>query len=126
MIPKIGRAVTILALCLSIGFHWFALQSVAWATMLVANARRAPFCEAVATTFDGGHPCDLCHALDEGKKSEKKSEILPTVAKIDLICTQQKLTCLPPWVRYDYEPWQSAVPENSHAPPAPPPRLLPG
>jgi hypothetical protein len=125
VISKIGRAVAILALCLSIGFHWFALQSVAWATMLVANARCAPLSEAVAKTFDGGHPCDLCHAVDEGKKSEKKSEILPTVAKMDLICPRHTLNCGPPWVRYDYAPWQGAIPEHTHTPPPPPPRFLP-
>jgi hypothetical protein len=126
VISKIGRALTILALCLSIGFQWVALQSVAWATMLLANARSAPLCEAMARTFDGGHPCSLCHVVAEGKKSEKKSEILPALGKVDLICTQQKFTCLPPWARYDYAPWQGAIPEHTHTPPAPPPRLLPG
>ncbi|MEO6970234.1 MAG: hypothetical protein ABI217_05005, partial [Chthoniobacterales bacterium] len=90
------------------------------------NAQHVPLSEAVAKTFDGGHPCGLCHALAEGKKSEKKSEILPTIAKVDLICTRQTLACLPPWVRYDHAPWKGAIPERAHAPPAPPPRLLPG
>lgn len=126
MISKIGRALTILALCLSIGFQWVALQSVAWATMLLANARSAPLCEAMAKTFDGGHPCSLCHVVAEGKKSEKKSEILPSLAKMDLICTARTPLCLPPWVPYEYAPWQGAIAERAHPPPAPPPRLLPG
>jgi hypothetical protein len=126
VISKIGRAATILALCLSLGFHWLALQSVAWTTMLVANARHAPLSEAVAKTFDGNHPCDLCHAVANGQKSEKKSEILPVPAKMDLIYTRRTPTCGPPWVPYDF-PWVScAIPERSQAPPAPPPRLLPG
>jgi hypothetical protein len=67
VLTSIGRAATILALCLSLGFHWLALQSVAWTTMLVANARHVPLTEAVAKTFDGEHPCSLCHAVEAGK-----------------------------------------------------------
>jgi hypothetical protein len=126
MLSAIGRVTTIVALCLSLGFHWLALQSVAWTTMLVANARHAPLSEAVAMTFDGSHPCDLCHAVTQGKKSEKKSEILPTVAKMDLMCVAQSLAWLPPWVRYDYALRAFFLPETFLLPPAPPPRLLPG
>jgi len=122
----IGRAATIFALCLSLGFHWIALQSVAWTTMLVSNACHAPLSEAVAKTFDGNHPCDLCHAVATGRKSEKKSDMLPTVAKMDLICTTRALRWLPPWVPYDYPRTHSAIPERSPAPPVPPPRALPG
>ena len=94
--------------------------------MLVVNARHAPLSEAVAETFDGAHPCELCHAVAAGKKSEKKSEVLPSVAKMDLICTTRTLSWLPPWVSHEYPRMNSAIPERSQAPPAPPPRLLPG
>jgi hypothetical protein len=124
MFSAIGRTTTIVALCLSLGFHWLALQSIAWTTMLVENARRVPLSEAVERTFDGSHPCDLCHAVAEGKKSQKKSEPLPTIAKMDLICTAQTLVWLPPWVRYDYAGLSFSMPETSLAPPAPPPRSL--
>ena len=126
MIFTIGRALTILALCLSIGCHWFALQSVAWATMLVANVRCAPLSEAVAKTFDGGHPCDLCHAVADGKKSEKKSDVLPSIAKFDLICPRRVPLCPPPWVHYEYPRWSGALPERAQSPPFQPPRPLPG
>lgn len=126
MASRVGRAVTIFALCGSIGFHWVALQSVAWATMLVANARCAPLSEAVSKTFDGAHPCDLCHAVMEGKKSEKKSEAMPTIAKLDLICTTRTLTCPPPSTPSAYAAYSCSIPERSLAPPAPPPRPLLG
>jgi len=124
MISAIGRAATILALCLSLGFHWLALQSVAWTTMLVANVRHAPLSEAVARTFDGNHPCDLCHAVATGEKSEKKSELLSTIAKLDLICTTRTLIWLPPWAPYVYAGTFYAVSERSLSPPVPPPRFL--
>ena len=122
----IGRAATILALCLSLGFHWLALQSIAWTTMLVENVRHTPVYEAVARTFDGGHPCNLCHAVAEGKKSEKKSDLLPMVAKIDLICTAYPTNPEPPWVSIEHPRTNSAIVSRSHAPPLPPPRSLPG
>lgn len=122
MFSAIGRVTTIVALCFSLGLHWLALQSVAWTTMLVENARQVPLSEAVARTFDGNHPCDLCHAVAQGKKSEKKSEILPASAKLDLICVTRSLVCLPPLVRYAYGALSFSVPENVLTPPAPPPR----
>lgn len=126
MLFAIGRAATIVALCLSLGFHWLALQSVAWTTMLVENTRHASLSEAVAETFDGAHPCHLCHAIADGKRSEKKSEVLPMVAKMDLICTTRTVAWQPPFVRYDYAATRCAIPKRFLAPPAPPPRLLPG
>jgi hypothetical protein len=125
MLSAVGRLATIVALCLSLGFHWLALQSIAWTTMLVENARRVPLSEAVARTFDGSHPCDLCHAVAEGKKSEKKSAALPVSAKVDLICVRRSLVYLPPWVRYEYDAFSFSLPEAFLAPPAPPPRSLP-
>jgi hypothetical protein len=122
----IGRAATILALCLSLGFHWLALQSIAWTTMLVENVRHTPVYEAVARTFDGGHPCNLCHAVAEGKKSEKKSDLLPMVAKIDLICSADPSNLEPPWNSIEYSRTNSATVRRAHAPPLPPPRSLPG
>jgi hypothetical protein len=125
--PKaIGRLATIVALCLSLGFHWLALQSVAWTTMLFENVRHTSLTEAVAQTFDGRHPCNLCRAVSAGKKSEKKSEVLPTIAKLDLICTTRTWSCLPRSVRYQFPAVFYFLPELSHAPPAPPPRSLLG
>ena len=90
--------------------------------MLLSNACHASLSEAVAKTFDGAHPCDLCHAVAEGKKSEKKSEAVPTIAKMDLICVTRTLTWLPPWVQSEFAPLRFSIPEYSLAPPSPPPR----
>ena len=94
--------------------------------MLVANVWHTPLTEAVAKTFDGKHPCNLCHVVAEGNKSEKKSEVLPMVAKIDLICTTRAVNWMPPWVSYEYPPMKFVIAELSQVPPVPPPRLLPG
>ena len=126
VISSIGRGVTIFALCLSLGVHWLALQSVAWTGMLLANARHAPLGEAVTKTFDGAHPCELCRAVAAGKKSEKKSEVLPTIVKLDLICTLRTLTWMPPWASYEYPRINFAILERFQSPPVPPPRALLG
>jgi hypothetical protein len=125
MIPWIGRATTIVALCLALGFQWFALQSVAWATMLAANARHAPLTEAVAKTFDGAHPCMICHAVAAGKTSGKKSDFPTTGAKMDLICATLTLAWERPSEPFDYAPTQFAIPKHLPTPPVPPPRSLP-
>jgi hypothetical protein len=124
MIAAFGRALTIIALCLSLGLHWLALQSVAWTAMLVSNACHVPLTQAVAATFDGTHPCHLCHAVAEGKKTEKKSQVFPTITRIDLICVTRTVTSLSPWVRYDYETLPVSVSDFPQTPPSPPPRGL--
>lgn len=94
--------------------------------MLVANVLHTPLTEAVAKTFDGGHPCNICHVVAEGHKSEKKSEVFPIVAKIDLICTTRLLSWMPAWVSYEYPRLNCVIAERSQAPPVPPPRSLLG
>ena len=61
-------------LVISTGIHWVALQTVAWAGMIVSYSEKAPLKTALAETFDGKYPCPLCKAIAAGKKSEKKSE----------------------------------------------------
>jgi hypothetical protein len=123
VLSLIGRTATIFALCLSLGLHWLALQSVAWTTMLVENARHAPLSEAVVKTFDGAHPCDLCHAVAAGKKSEQKSEVVPLVLKMDLICPPATQIAPPSSVPYKFASFIVRGGWLSHAPPAPPPRF---
>jgi hypothetical protein len=124
MLRAIGRLATIVALCLSLGFHWLALQSVAWTSMLFENVRHTSLTEAVAKTFDGSHPCNLCRVVSAGKKSEKKSEVLPTIAKLDLICTTRTWTCLPSFAPYVYPGLAIAFGQRVERPPLPPPRFF--
>lgn len=61
------RIVVVVALSLSLGLHWGALQSVAWTSMLVGFAGEHGLDEAVRMTFDGAHPCDLCCAIRDAR-----------------------------------------------------------
>ena len=52
----------LLTLALS-GGPWFALQTFAWARMLVAYTQQDGFARGLTKTFDGQHPCTLCKSI---------------------------------------------------------------
>jgi len=117
-----GRIATIIALCLSIGLHWIALQSLAWTTMVIDYSKRAPLCRAIAQTFDGKHPCSLCHVVNKGKDSEKKQDVQSSTLKIDMICAAFAHRTKRPFVSYEYPLTACFSSEAGHSPPVPPPR----
>src|SRR5207249_6297810 len=119
-----GRIATILALCCAIGLHWFALQSVAWTTMIIQFSKHAPLRMAITQTFDGAHPCSLCHAVNAGKNSEKKSQLQSPIPKIDILCLARTLHLIPPWGSYEYTTIAFPSFESRYPPPVPPPRSL--
>src|SRR2546430_14620160 len=85
---SLGRIVTIFALCCAIGLHWLALQSIAWTSMIIDYSKHGSLCRAVAQTFDGAHPCSLCHIVNRGKTTENKSAGQLLTPKIDMICAR--------------------------------------
>jgi len=126
VLRQIGRIAIIGALCCAIGLHWVALQSFAWTNMLIEYSKRAPLCQAIAQTFDGAHPCSLCHIVATGKASEKKTEIQSPVPKIDIICVARVIQLISPVALFDYTLHDFSVSEIEHSPPVPPPRVMAG
>ena len=126
MLRQIGRIITIGALCCAIGLQWVALQSLAWTSMLIENSKRAPLCQAIAETFDGAHPCSLCHIVATGKASEKRADMQLSVQKIDIICVARVIHLLPPFALFHYAVRDFFVSEIEQSPPVPPPRVMPG
>jgi hypothetical protein len=122
MLRCAGRIATISALFLSIGLHWIALQSLAWTTMVIDYSKRAPLCQAIAQTFDGAHPCSLCHVVNKGKNSEKKQDLQSPTPKIDMICTPLANRIPRPFVPFEYAIRDCFSFELAHSPPVPPPR----
>jgi hypothetical protein len=118
----IARAVTIFALCCAIGLQWLALQSIAWTAMIVDYSKYGSLSKAIAQTFDGTHPCSLCHLVNKGKACEKKSDLQPLTPKIDMICTKRAITLLRPFVHFQYSVSDFPFSEIGHSPPVPPPR----
>jgi hypothetical protein len=120
---RVGRIATISALCCAIGLHWIALQSIAWTTMIVSYAKQQSVCIAIVQTFDGAHPCSLCHAVSKGKTSEKKSDLQALTPKFDLICVARAIRVLPLFAPFDYGTCSFSLSEIRHSPPVPPPRF---
>ncbi len=83
-------------LCVTLGFHWGLLQSVAWIGMIVNYSCQGSLKDAMCKTFDGQHPCPLCKLVCEGKKSEKKPEAQQDVKKIDLFAGHALAFDFPP------------------------------
>jgi hypothetical protein len=81
---KISRWLLVFMLCVSLGFHWGLLQSVAWVGMIVNYSCQGSLKDAVVKTFDGQHPCPLCKLVREGKKNEKKPEAQQNARHIGL------------------------------------------
>lgn len=66
-----ARWMMVLGLMVSIGLHTVVIQSAAWAGMLVSySMEKGSVAQAVSKTFDGAHPCALCHLA-------KKTEVAP-------------------------------------------------
>jgi hypothetical protein len=110
-------------LCAAIGLHWIALQSFAWTAMLIENSKHAPFRQAITQTFDGAHPCSICHMVNKGKTSEKKSDLQASAPKIDIICVRRTTQLAPLFARFEYATRDFSVLDVGRSPLVPPPRL---
>jgi hypothetical protein len=78
------KTTAVLMLVLSLGLHWALLQTIAWTGMVISYSRDNPFREAVSMTFDGQHPCALCHVVKEGRAAEQDQEESLPVNKLPL------------------------------------------
>lgn len=93
--------------------------------MLIERIQCEPLGSALRTTFDGQHPCQICHLVKEGRAAEKSQPLsLTKVPRLDLWLYREGATLvLPP------EPLPvSAEPSNTYPlrterPSLPPPRL---
>lgn len=126
MLAKLSRLIVVLTLLCTVGTHWTILQSVAWVRMTVSFAQTAPLSEALAKTFDGKHPCQLCKLVQNGKKSEKRQDAKTESFKMDLCLGSQPITLSAPALKRLSNLRDPLPGLLLHAPPSPPPRLLPG
>src|SRR5207245_1697803 len=78
--------------------------SLAWTTMIVKYSKHAPLRAAITQTFDGAHPCSLCHAVNAGKNSEKKTDLQSTTPKIDMICSVRTIRLISAFAPLAYAP----------------------
>lgn len=71
---RCGFAACLLAALMTAGGHWFVLQSIAWARMMVVFSRTDGLALAVQKTFDGQHPCRLCQQIHQGQQEERRQD----------------------------------------------------
>jgi hypothetical protein len=105
-----------------LGGHWAVLQSVAWARMLVNYAQRDSLTVAVAKTFDGAHPCELCQTVSKGRQQEKQQDAVTSVMKVEAILAstaQLPPRAETPVIYFSNTPYGRVF---AFAPPTPPPR----
>ena len=101
------------------------LQSVAWAGMLIKYSHQTSLAEAVAETFDGAHPCNICKGVQQENESEEQQNV-PVEKKWDLkIYASPRLRILYPSASFALHPPVSQQVLNwADAPPVPPPRSI--
>ncbi len=123
MLRSFTRLLLVIALCSAIGLQWVAVQSIAWTAMLIENVKFFPVAEALAKTFDGQHPCDLCLVAQTGQSHDRQPEAQTVRAKIDLICAARPLSLETSFETIRYPRHGAAVLARGQTPAVPPPRV---
>lgn len=126
MFARCGKILVVLALVLTTGLHWAALQTAAWTSMLASNLRGDSFSEAVSKTFDGKHPCCLCKAIAAAKKAEKKSAAIAPVLKMEFLPVAVRFNLIYPKPISAFTMAEFSAAASFSKPPLPPPRSFPG
>jgi hypothetical protein len=94
--------------------------------MVISYSENAPLTVALAKTFDGRHPCSLCKEIAQNKETEKKPELRPELKKFEFSYSRVAFVFRGPSHFWDTGCPDSTAERLNSAPPAPPPRILPG
>ena len=122
MFARGGKILVIVALVLTTGLHWAALQTVAWSAMLASHLRTQSVAVSMVQTFDGQHPCPLCRAIAAAKQAEKKDATAAPLPKFEFPLYAETV-CLTPPADFPTVPSGNTFASQFAAPPAlPPPR----
>ena len=122
MFLRLGKWLIVCALVFSTGCHWFALQSVAWVTMVVSFAQTESLEVAISKTFDGKNPCRICKTVAEGRESEQKEATIKLETKLDFcVVRTSSLFSVPPLPR-QMTAFIGFDSSRTEAPPSPPPK----
>jgi len=91
--------------------------------MVVKYSKQQSLGVAICQTFDGDHPCSLCHVVNKGKNSDKTSDVQSASQKIDMICLARTPRLIAPFGGIDYESHNVFPYQTGNSPPVPPPRF---
>jgi hypothetical protein len=124
----VGLVACFVSLTAMTGGHWLALQSVAWARMIVAFSQEASLQTAVAKTFDGRHPCPICLQVRKGWGDAQQEENRRPMLKLEKApeffweIRQLTIPSLPIFTAACTAVVPRFVSEFISSPPTPPPR----
>ena len=109
-----------------LGGHWFALQSVAWVTMVLDNSQEASLGEALEKTFDGKHPCPLCKAVAAGQEEEEERQdtLADPTAKLVAVMVAESKAPSPTSADFVYYSFDTTLRSIDDSSPSPPPRTV--
>lgn len=120
MKPGAARLGLIVALLLGTGAHWVLLQCAAWASMTWRQSSTLPLAAAIERTFDGRHPCGLCHVVERGTQSSERQAPRGATLRLDWFADAAIATAdAPPMTQVPETPLLRATWR------AEPPRLMP-
>jgi len=113
------------------GGQTMVLQVTAWSGMIVTRTIESGVKDALATTFDGKHPCALCTAIkdvQQDKQDPKAPAPLKTVGKLKIDASLAlHASALVPYDVVAEITWPDMILVGASCdldPPVPPPRLL--
>ncbi|MFK7852068.1 MAG: hypothetical protein AB8D78_13920 [Akkermansiaceae bacterium] len=82
---KSFRFIIVLLGCLHLcGGQYGVMQMLAWGKMIVEYSSERGFVDGLSDTFDGEHPCELCHSIQESKKRESQKPASHLLKKLEL------------------------------------------
>lgn len=118
------RWLLISALVVSLGTPWALLQSVAWFSMLVRYSQETTFLQAMVMTFDGKHPCKLCHLVQQGSAEDRahQKKMAKHDESIQLGLPPVSFSLFHPSMPRDLAVAMPLPSARAEAPPRPPPR----
>ena len=128
LLKRFGWLASLLAVFAAGGGHWMALQSVAWARMLVAYSQQADFATALEQTFDGAHPCPMCKKISQDRAQERSEQPAgaPSVSRAapETLCLAagQDIPLVPVRTAFVRAHDLAAPADRVQPPPTPPPR----
>lgn len=123
MRTRFAKLSIVFALVLAVGGHWALLQSLAWVSMTINFSKTNTLDTALEKTFSGKNPCELCHFVAEGKRSERTKEFFKPETKLDLISAATFSLPTPTESPIEFTPLLVSAFARAEAPPSPPPRL---
>jgi hypothetical protein len=121
---RITHLLVLAAFIFSCGGQWYALQCVAWATMIRDYAQVVPLSEAVSMTFSGNYPCEMCKAIAEKKAADDRAKLV-SLEKYDKKFFPPNCLAIigPAPSAISHADYLSSLQPRTESPPTPPPRL---